>query len=350
MIGRSPSKERSDDDEREPDWECEQERHEHGFAEPPRPMVGAARGVATPGRHHRRPFDLRTGGTPQMTAWSRPPWMREREPRKLEPILRRRPAPRRGPLAHIESTATARGGLALGTRRSASDRDSTRSCCSARRSRTTFAATRSRWGGMKIFAVACVALAIVVGAMDASAGAASPGPTVAPRVWAVAGGAPGDGAGARLCVHRSRCAVGDLATDVRFGSSRFTGTVVHVDPAGRLYLSQRGSDGSAPLVRVGLDGRIDRIYELRDPPDAVAIGPHGVVYYTIADEDDRVVWRWDPTTKTSARFAGRLSGAGAACGQPGVALATCPIDDGTAARASRCSASAVWPSTLEGGC
>ena len=82
---------------------------------------------------------------------------------------------------------------------------------------------------------------------------------------------------------------------------------------------------------VGLDGRIDRIYELRDPPDAVAIGPHGVVYYTIADEDNQVVWRWDPTTKTSARFAGRLSGAGAACGQPGVALATCPIDDGNPA-------------------
>jgi hypothetical protein len=84
-------------------------------------------------------------------------------------------------------------------------------------------------------------------------------------------------------------------------------------------------------VRVGLDGRIDRIYALREPPDAVAIGSHGAIYYTIADEDDRVVWRWDPTTKTSARFAGRLTGAREPCGQPGVALATCPIDDGAPA-------------------
>lgn len=166
-----------------------------------------------------------------------------------------------------------------------------------------------------------------------AAAASSPG-----RVWAIAGTGRAQPAPLPLCRDGIHCGVGDLATEATLGSSRYAGTVIHLDAEGRLYLNQRGSDTDSPVVRVALNGRIDEIVGLPLTPDNIAIGLKGEIYYTNADrDDDQTVWRWDPQTHRSTRFAGRQH-IGAAdvglCGENGDPIPVCALDQGIpAARA-----------------
>jgi hypothetical protein len=170
----------------------------------------------------------------------------------------------------------------------------------------------------------------ICGLSAAYAASAAPGASP-PRVWAVAGTGLYPPHPIPFCRLGFRCGVGDRATDATFDDTEAAGTVVHLDRQGRLYLNQRGSDSSAPVVRVGLNGRIDLVEPLERTPDNIAIGPLGEIYYTNADDDDQTVWKWSPTTHKSMRFAGRTpvtTNDAAPCGQEGDTVTVCPVDEG----------------------
>jgi hypothetical protein len=178
-----------------------------------------------------------------------------------------------------------------------------------------------------LFASACLLVCILVVASAARATVQAP----SSRVWAVAGSGLYLAQTVQACLRGAHCGVGDRATDVRLGTGRYAVTDVHVDREGRLYLNQGCCASVMPLVRVGLDGRIDQVLKLPRAPDNVALGLHGEIYYTSAEQNDSIVWKWDPASRTVTRYAGRehlTRRDVASCGERGNAIPVCDVEVG----------------------